>query len=75
MAFRCVFLLQLEIEMLTMTRGALRRLCDKLYLKAETQQVDRILAQFSRRYFDNNPKGVYGSAGADSTSSICPLSY
>lgn len=40
-----------------------RRLCEKLYLKAETQQVDRILEQFSRRYWENNPKAVYGSAG------------
>ncbi|GAA6001536.1 hypothetical protein JCM10207_006712 [Rhodosporidiobolus poonsookiae] len=41
---------------------AFRRLCGKLYLKAETQQVDRILEQFSRRYFEDNPKTVYGSA-------------
>ncbi|GAA6028264.1 hypothetical protein JCM8097_006946 [Rhodosporidiobolus ruineniae] len=41
---------------------AFRRLCAKLYLKAETQQVDRILEQFSRRYFEDNPKSVYGSA-------------
>lgn len=40
-----------------------RKLCDKLYLKAETQQVDRILEQFSRRYWDNNPSSVFGSAG------------
>jgi PH/SEC7 domain-containing protein len=39
-----------------------RRLCGKLYLKAETQQVDRILEQFSRRYWDCNPGGLYGSA-------------
>jgi len=41
-----------------------RRLCGKLYLKGETQQVDRILEQFSRRYFDDNLKIVYGSPGA-----------
>ncbi|GAA6047368.1 hypothetical protein JCM3770_001269 [Rhodotorula araucariae] len=41
---------------------AFRRLCGKLYLKAETQQVDRILEQFSRRYFEDNPETVYGSA-------------
>jgi Sec7 domain len=40
-----------------------RRLCEKLYLKAETQQVDRILEQFSLRYWKNNPDTVYGSAG------------
>ncbi|TNY24717.1 hypothetical protein DMC30DRAFT_345458 [Rhodotorula diobovata] len=42
--------------------AAFRRLCGKLYLKAETQQVDRILEQFSRRYFDDNPRTVYGSS-------------
>ncbi|KAF7376130.1 Sec7-like domain belongs to guanine nucleotide exchange factors [Mycena sanguinolenta] len=41
---------------------AFRRLCAKLYLKAETQQVDRILEEFSRRYWDCNPGGLYGSA-------------
>ncbi|GAA5854331.1 hypothetical protein JCM8547_001783 [Rhodosporidiobolus lusitaniae] len=41
---------------------AFRRLCTKLYLKAETQQVDRILEQFSRKYFEDNPRTVYGSA-------------
>lgn len=39
-----------------------RRLCGKLYLKAETQQVDRILEQFSRRYWECNPDTLYGSA-------------
>ncbi|GAA5887194.1 hypothetical protein JCM5296_004558 [Sporobolomyces johnsonii] len=41
---------------------AFRRLCGKLYLKAETQQVDRILEQFSRRYFEDNPRSPYSSA-------------
>ncbi|KAF8200849.1 hypothetical protein BJ912DRAFT_1019831 [Pholiota molesta] len=41
---------------------AFRRLCGKLYLKGETQQVDRILEQFSRRYWDCNPGLLYGSA-------------
>ncbi|CAK5265616.1 unnamed protein product [Mycena citricolor] len=41
---------------------AFRRLCAKLFLKAETQQVDRILEQFSRRYWECNPGGAYGSA-------------
>ncbi|PBK74408.1 hypothetical protein ARMSODRAFT_986341 [Armillaria solidipes] len=36
--------------------------CSKLYLKGETQQVDRILEEFSRRYWDCNPGGVYGGA-------------
>lgn len=42
--------------------AAFRRLCEKLYLKAETQQVDRILVEFSARYFANNPSTLYGSA-------------
>ncbi|KAF9071686.1 hypothetical protein BDP27DRAFT_1446168 [Rhodocollybia butyracea] len=41
---------------------AFRRLCAKLYLKAETQQVDRILEEFSRRYWDCNPNTLYGSS-------------
>ncbi|KAH7108141.1 hypothetical protein BKA62DRAFT_9648 [Auriculariales sp. MPI-PUGE-AT-0066] len=42
---------------------AFRRLCAKLYLKAETQQVDRILEVFSQRYFECNPQSIFGSAG------------
>lgn len=42
--------------------AAFRRLCAKLYLKAETQQVDRILDEFSRRYWETNTGTVYGSA-------------
>ncbi|KAH9935590.1 uncharacterized protein B0H18DRAFT_1207160 [Fomitopsis serialis] len=41
---------------------AFRRLCAKLFLKAETQQVDRILDEFARRYFDCNPSSIFGSA-------------
>ncbi|KZT56184.1 hypothetical protein CALCODRAFT_497760 [Calocera cornea HHB12733] len=41
---------------------AFRRLCAKLYLKAETQQLDRILDQFARRYWECNPATIYGSA-------------
>ncbi|KAI0043650.1 hypothetical protein FA95DRAFT_1609196 [Auriscalpium vulgare] len=40
---------------------AFRRLCAKLYLKAETQQVDRILEEFARRYWDCNPGSLFGS--------------
>ncbi|CAG8457667.1 11961_t:CDS:10 [Diversispora eburnea] len=43
---------------------AFRRLCGKLFLKAETQQVDRILEAFSIRYWECNPKCVFGSAVA-----------
>ncbi|KAB5589161.1 Sec7-like domain containing protein [Ceratobasidium theobromae] len=42
--------------------GAFRHLCTKLYLKAETQQVDRILEEFSRRFWDCNRGSVYGSS-------------
>ncbi|KAI0341994.1 hypothetical protein BDW22DRAFT_1484877 [Trametopsis cervina] len=42
--------------------NAFRKLCAKLYLKAETQQVDRILEQFARRYWDCNPTSIFGSA-------------
>ncbi|KAI0769773.1 hypothetical protein BD413DRAFT_604874 [Trametes elegans] len=41
---------------------AFRKLCGKLYLKAETQQVDRILEEFARRYWECNPTTVLGSA-------------
>ncbi|CAD6950836.1 unnamed protein product [Tilletia controversa] len=41
---------------------AFRKLCDKLFLRAETQQVDRILFAFSQRYWECNPSSVYGSA-------------
>ncbi|BGP55699.1 hypothetical protein JCM8202v2_003306 [Rhodotorula sphaerocarpa] len=41
---------------------AFRRLCGKLYLKAETQQVDRIIAEFSLRYFEQNPQSLFGSS-------------
>ncbi|KAF9244889.1 hypothetical protein BU15DRAFT_85738 [Melanogaster broomeanus] len=42
--------------------NAFRRLCGKLFLKAETQQVDRILEEFSRRFWDCNPIRLYGNA-------------
>ncbi|KAI0305683.1 hypothetical protein B0F90DRAFT_1815266 [Multifurca ochricompacta] len=42
---------------------AFRRLCAKLFLKAETQQVDRILEEFSRRYWDCNPGSLFGNSG------------
>lgn len=41
--------------------NAFRHLCGKLYLKAETQQVDRILEQFGRRYWDCNPGNIFGN--------------
>ncbi|KAI9284366.1 hypothetical protein BC943DRAFT_326198 [Umbelopsis sp. AD052] len=42
--------------------SAFRRLCNKLYVKAESQQIDRILEVFARRYWQCNKKSVFGSA-------------
>jgi hypothetical protein len=41
---------------------AFRVLCSKLHLKAETQQIDRILAAFATRYYDCNPKCIFGTS-------------
>ncbi|SNX81885.1 uncharacterized protein MEPE_00590 [Melanopsichium pennsylvanicum] len=41
---------------------AFRKLCDKLFLRAETQQIDRVLAAFSQRYYECNTDSVFGSA-------------
>ena len=41
---------------------AFRKLCEKLFLKAETQQIDRILSAFSQRYQECNPDHVFGTA-------------
>ncbi|KAK9894038.1 hypothetical protein P389DRAFT_174035 [Cystobasidium minutum MCA 4210] len=38
---------------------AFRRLCEKLYLRAETQQIDRILAAFSGWYLEENPDTIF----------------
>lgn len=40
---------------------AFRQFCQKLYLKAETQEIDRILGGFSERYFECNPMTIFGS--------------
>lgn len=42
---------------------AFRNLCSKLSLKGETQQIDRILLQFSERYFECNPRCIFGTPG------------
>jgi len=39
-----------------------RHLCGKLFLRAETQQVDRILVGFSARFWQCNPQPLYHSA-------------
>lgn len=43
---------------------AFRNLCSKLSLKGETQQIDRILLQFSERYFECNPRCIFGTPDA-----------
>ncbi|KAK8846626.1 hypothetical protein IAR55_005713 [Kwoniella newhampshirensis] len=42
---------------------AFRDLCQKLHLKAESQEIDRIIEAFSARYFDCNPNTVFGTPG------------
>lgn len=43
--------------------AALRSICGRLILKAETQQVDRILVAFSKRWCDCNPTHGFKSNG------------
>ncbi|KAJ4387492.1 hypothetical protein N0V93_008084 [Gnomoniopsis smithogilvyi] len=45
----------------------LREVCNRLVLRAETQQVDRILVTFSRRWVDCNPNHGFKSTGKYST--------
>ncbi|TIC65009.1 hypothetical protein E3Q01_02370 [Wallemia mellicola] len=40
---------------------ALRKLTSKLFLRAETQQIDRILEAFSIKFFNDNPLPLYRS--------------
>ncbi|KAG2212299.1 hypothetical protein INT47_001658 [Mucor saturninus] len=40
---------------------AFRNLCSKLHLKGETQQIDRVLYQFSARFFQCNTNSIFGS--------------
>ncbi|KAG2234630.1 hypothetical protein INT48_003438 [Thamnidium elegans] len=37
---------------------AFRALCSKLYLKGESQQLDRIIEAFAKRYFECNPTTI-----------------
>ncbi|KAI8342051.1 hypothetical protein BC941DRAFT_415232 [Chlamydoabsidia padenii] len=41
---------------------AFRQLCGKLSMKAESQQIDRILEEFSKRYWECNPQAIFGNA-------------
>ncbi|KAJ9048225.1 hypothetical protein DSO57_1037152 [Entomophthora muscae] len=45
---------------------AFRSLCTHLFLHGETQVIDRILAEFARRYWDCNPDSVFKSQGKGS---------
>lgn len=40
-----------------------RKLCSKLYFKAEAQQIDRILEVFANRYWTCNPDTILRTAG------------
>ncbi|KAF9341521.1 hypothetical protein BGZ91_007178 [Linnemannia elongata] len=41
--------------------SAFRQLCQKLMLKGETQEVDRVLEAFAQRYIDCNHQSIFGS--------------
>lgn len=43
--------------------SSLRQICTRLVLKAETQQVDRILVAFSKRWCDCNPNHGFKTMG------------
>ncbi|KAJ6784553.1 hypothetical protein PWT90_07757 [Aphanocladium album] len=49
--------------------SALRSICERLILRAETQQVDRILVAFSKRWCDCNP--YHGFKASDVIHTIC----
>jgi Sec7-like guanine-nucleotide exchange factor len=42
---------------------ALRGLCDRIVLKGETQQVDRVLDAFAKRWCECNPAHNFRSSG------------
>jgi hypothetical protein len=50
--------------------ASLRQVCQRLLLRAETQQVDRILVAFSKRWCDCNSNHGFKSTGKWSTASI-----
>ncbi|KAK1753542.1 Cytohesin-4 [Echria macrotheca] len=49
--------------------SSLRQVCQRLLLRAETQQVDRILVAFARRWCDCNPN--HGFKASDIIHTIC----
>ena len=42
-----------------------RKVCSKLYFRAEAQQIDRILEAFANRYWHCNPQTIFGNAGKE----------
>lgn len=50
--------------------ASLRLLCDRLYMRAESQHLDRIIDSFSERWAECNPKNPYRS-----TSHVYTLAY
>ncbi|KAI9483259.1 MAG: hypothetical protein EXX96DRAFT_499255 [Benjaminiella poitrasii] len=42
--------------------SAFRKMCSKLYFRAEAQQIDRILEAFAKQYWQCNPKSVLGNS-------------
>lgn len=67
---------RLRARIVVADMGTRRRLCSKLFLKAETQQVDRILEEFSRRFWDCNHIRLYGSASASMSSTFyCSMAH
>ncbi|KAF2031813.1 hypothetical protein EK21DRAFT_62098 [Setomelanomma holmii] len=51
--------------------GAMRDMCGKLVLKAETQQVDRILMSLSERWCECNPSHGFKAIVLDVVHTIC----
>ncbi|KAG2171768.1 hypothetical protein INT43_008148, partial [Umbelopsis isabellina] len=47
---------------LTYTTNFIRKLCSKLFLRAEAQVIDRVLEIFARRYWSCNSESLFGSS-------------
>lgn len=54
---------------------AFRKLCEKLYVRAETQQVDRIIAAFALKYLEDNPTTIFGDKGMSDSGKRKPSQY
>lgn len=52
-----------NICFLTYTIHSIRKLCSKLFLRAEAQVIDRVLEVFARRYWSCNSESLFGSSG------------